>query len=207
MTTRRITQPGQLVARPANEVPWQDIEAVFGQRGSAVTCWCTRFKIPSRVWFLEMPPEVKKDLLRQWTACGVPDAESTAGLVGYAGDEPVAWCAVEPRSSYPNLPRQRLQWEVRGERPDEESVWAVTCFFTRVGHRRTGLMGEMLQAAVELARSRGARAIEGYPMITHPGQEITWDELHVGSRSTFEDCGFQEVGHPTKRRYIMRIDF
>jgi hypothetical protein len=44
-------------------------------------------------------------------------------------------------------------------------------------------------------------------MITRPGQDITWDELHVGSRSMFEAAGLTEVSHPTKRRVVMRIDF
>jgi hypothetical protein len=44
-------------------------------------------------------------------------------------------------------------------------------------------------------------------MLTERGKEITWDELHVGSRSVFEAAGFAEVSHPTKRRVVMRIDF
>jgi hypothetical protein len=52
-----------------------------------------------------------------------------------------------------------------------------------------------------------ARALEGYPMITHPGQEVTWGELHVGSRSIFAAAGFAEVSRPTLRRVVMRIDF
>lgn len=63
----------------------------------------------------------------------------------------------------------------------------------------------LVRAAVDHARRRGAR--EGYPMITEPGQEITWGEMHVGSRSVFEDAGFSEVTHPTLRRVVMRIDF
>jgi hypothetical protein len=43
-------------------------------------------------------------------------------------------------------------------------------------------------------------------MITQPGQEISWDELRVGSRSIFA-AGFAEVSRPTKRRVVMRIDF
>jgi len=43
-------------------------------------------------------------------------------------------------------------------------------------------------------------------MITQPGQEITWGELHVGSRSAFAAAGFHEVSRPTKRRVLMRID-
>src|ERR687894_47671 len=49
--------------------------------------------------------------------------------------------------------------------------------------------------------------LEGYPIITQPGQDITWGEVFVGSRSIFEDAGFAEVSHPTLRRVVMRIDF
>jgi hypothetical protein len=44
-------------------------------------------------------------------------------------------------------------------------------------------------------------------MLTEPGVEITWGELHVGSRNVFAEAGLAEVAHPTKRRYVMRIDF
>lgn len=44
-------------------------------------------------------------------------------------------------------------------------------------------------------------------MITQPGKEITWGELHVGARQVFSDAGFTEVSRPTLRRVVMRIDF
>lgn len=44
-------------------------------------------------------------------------------------------------------------------------------------------------------------------MITTPGTEITWGELHVGSRSIFAAAGFTEVSRPSKRRVVMRIEF
>lgn len=45
------------------------------------------------------------------------------------------------------------------------------------------------------------------PIITHRGREITWGEVHVGSRNVFVAAGFIEVSHPTLRRVVMRIDF
>jgi GNAT superfamily N-acetyltransferase len=78
---------------------------------------------------------------------------------------------------------------------------------TRAGFRHRGVSRALARAAVDFARERGAQALEGYPMITRPGQEITWDELRVGSRSIFADAGFTEVSHPTLRRVVMRIDF
>jgi hypothetical protein len=44
-------------------------------------------------------------------------------------------------------------------------------------------------------------------MFTTPGEEITWGELHVGSRSIFAAAGFGEVSRPSLRRVAMRIDF
>ena len=89
----------------------------------------------------------------------------------------------------------------------DDGVWAVTCFVTRVGFRRRGVMRALARAAVGFARERGARALEGYAMITKPGQEVAWGELYVGSRSIFADAGFAEVSRPTPRRALMRIDF
>ena len=62
-------------------------------------------------------------------------------------------------------------------------------------------------AAVGFARGRGARAVEGYPMLTAPGQDIAWGELSVGARSVFEAAGFREVSRPSPRRVVMRVEF
>jgi GNAT superfamily N-acetyltransferase len=79
--------------------------------------------------------------------------------------------------------------------------------FTRARFRRRGIAYALVSAAVEFARERGARAIEGYPLLTQAGQEITWDEINVGTRSMFAAAGLTEVSHPTPRRVVMRIDF
>ncbi len=68
-------------------------------------------------------------------------------------------------------------------------MWAVTCIFTRAGYRRRGVSAALVRAALDFARARGAGALEGYPMLTAPGEEIAWGELHVGSRSIFGICG------------------
>ena len=44
-------------------------------------------------------------------------------------------------------------------------------------------------------------------MLTEPGQKISWDEIHVGTPSVFAAAGFTEIGRPTKRRLVMRLDF
>jgi len=128
-------------------------------------------------------------------------------LLAYADGEPVGWCSVEPRTAFPYIPDTRIAWRKRGEDKDDDSIWAVACFVTRTEFRHSGVMRALAAAAVGFARERGARALEGYAMITEPGKEITWGELHVGSRSVFAAAGFREVARPTLRRVVMRIDF
>jgi GNAT superfamily N-acetyltransferase len=128
--------------------------------------------------------------------------------VAYLDGEPVGWCAVEPRTAYFGLMRNfRVHWEGRNEDKEDTSVWAVTCFVVRAGYRRRGISRALARASVDFAQERGARSLEGYSMLTAPGEDITWGELHVGKRSIFEAAGFAEVSHPTKRRVVMRIDF
>jgi len=44
-------------------------------------------------------------------------------------------------------------------------------------------------------------------MITEPGKEITWGELHVGALSAHEEAGLRAVSRPCKRRVVTRIYF
>ena len=192
----------------ANRAGCEDLQAVFGSRGSAAGCQCQRFKLAPRESFGSFPIEERARRLRAQTNCGQPRATATSGLVAYLDNEPVGWCAVEPRPAYEGLLRVfRVPWEGRTEDKTDESVWAVTCVFARAGFRRRGIGYALAEASVDFARRSGARALEAYPMITEPGDDITWGELHVGTRSMFAAAGFDEVIRPTPRRVVMRIDF
>jgi GNAT superfamily N-acetyltransferase len=193
-----------LTILPANEVSWDDLQKVFGFRGDASHCQCQRYKIGGRVWD-SIPDEARAAMLRAETNCGDPAAPATTGLVAFLDGEPVGWCALEPRTAYPRLRTTRVPWTGRDEDRDDASVWAVTCFAVRAGYRRQGISRVLAAATVEHARRAGARVVEAYPMATRPGEEITWGELHVGSRSVFADAGYEEVAHPTPRRYVMRV--
>ena len=196
----------QLTIVPANEASWDDLRAVFGTADYPAHCQCQRFKVVGWVW-RDSTLEGRTAMLRVQTACDDPDAESTSGLVAYVDGEPAGWVAVEPRTAYPKLRTTRVPWRGRNEDKDDDGVWAVTCFVVRKGYRGRGLTYPLARATIDFARERGANALEAYPMITQPGKEITWGEVHVGARQVFEDAGFVEVSHPTPRRVVMRIDF
>ena len=205
-TNQESTNTAGLRIVPANQAGSADLEKVFGSRGTAWDCQCQWFQNPGKAFDALSVQERAHDLRAQ-TRCGMPGATSTSGLVAYFGDEPVGWCAVEPRTAYPRLRTSRVAFGGRDEDKDDSGVWAAVCFVTRTGFRRRGVSRALAAAAVDFARSRGARALEGYPLLLPAGKAPMWGELYVGSRSIFADAGFNEVGHPTPRRFVMRIDF
>jgi GNAT superfamily N-acetyltransferase len=206
----RALRTPALRAVPANQAACDDLHVVFGTRGPAARCQCQRYKLRRGEAFAKFPVEERRQRLREQTDCGNPGSGAsgsvaTSGLVAYLDDDPVGWCAVEPRTAYEGLIRNnRVPWTDRAEDKTDPSVWAVTCLFTRVGFRRRGISRALAAAAVDFARSRGARALEAYPILT---KDVLAEELHVGTYATFVAAGFVEVSRPTPRRAVVRIDF
>jgi ribosomal protein S18 acetylase RimI-like enzyme len=199
------TADAALAILPANAASFEDLQAVFGERGPARVCQCQRYKLAPREAFRSFPAAERAQRLRAQTACGDPRAKATSGLLAYADGAPTGWCAVEPRCNYGGLVRNnRVPWDGRDEDKADDTVWAVTCFCIRAGFRRAGVGDALARAAVEHARARGARAIEGYPMVT---TSAILEELHVGTVGMFARAGFTEVARPTPRRAVWRIDF
>ena len=121
-----------------------------------------------------------------------------AGVLAYADGEPVGWCAVAPREQCPKLNHSRILKPV-----DDQPVWSVTCFFVARGFRRHGLSTKLLKAAVDFARARGAKIVEGYP---HDSQKATADAfVYTGLASAFRKAGFKDVARRSKTRPIMRV--
>lgn len=203
---QRPVTAAQLTIVPANQASWDDLVAIFGTTDYPGRCQCQHFKIAGWFW-RDSTQEQRTAMLREQTGCGNRGASATSGLVAYLGDEPVGWVAVEPRTAYPKLRTSRVVWSGRTEDKGDDRIWAVTCFLVRRGYRKRGITYALAAATVGFARERGARALEAYSMATPPGKEITWGEMHVGSRQVFADAGFTEVSHPSPRRVVMRVDF
>jgi GNAT superfamily N-acetyltransferase len=201
-----MTPPADMQIIPVNQAPVGAVRDFFGQRGYHHDCWCQRFKTEGREWYLDQAARgARPDRFMMQSQCGQPGATETNGLVALSGGEVIGWCAVEPRRNFLRL--GQAPWKGRTEDRDDPGIWAATCFVVHREFRRRRISYALALAAVAHARSGAARAIEAYPMITTPGTEITWGELHVGSRSIFAAAGLTEIARPSKRRVVMRLRF
>jgi GNAT superfamily N-acetyltransferase len=180
-----------LESHPLVPERWGDLETLFGEHGATGGCWCMWWR-QTRAEFNSQHGEPNRIALRTIVESGV-----VPGIMAYSVDEPVGWCAVEPRESYPALDRSRTLARV-----DCEPVWSTPCFYIARHFRGKGLMLELLTAAVNWAAEHGARIIEAYPV--EPGDKSPGTALYTGVVPIFQRAGFVEVCRRSKRQPIMR---
>ena len=194
-----------LVIVPANQATATDLDTIYGTRGAVSKCRCQWFKLEKNESLGDIGKAGLRDRQLAQAGCGDPERATTSGLVGYLDDQPVAWCAVEPRPNYVGMLRAtyRVPWDGRDEDKTDRTVWAITCLYTRAGYRDRGISTLMATAAVEFARANGAAAVEAYP-ITHGALSY---ERRAGTPATFGAAGMSEIHQPSKRRMVMRLDF
>ena len=136
---------------------WRDLENLFGKRGACGGCWCMWWRL-TRCEFNKNKGEGNRRSLKK-----IVDSGIVPGIIAYHDSQPMGWCALGPRETYPALERSRTL-----KRVDDKEVWSVVCFFTARQFRHKGVTTNLLKAAVDFARQHGARIIEGY--LTEPGK-------------------------------------
>lgn len=169
---------------------WAELEKLFGKHGAAGGCWCMWWR-QTRAEFSGQHGEPNRIAFKAIVESGI-----VPGLLAYSDGEPVGWCAVEPRESYPALGRSRILARV-----DDEPVWSVPCFYVARHFRGRGLMGELLTAAINWAGRHGARIVEAYPL--EPKSNLH-DSSIYSVVPVFREAGFVEVLRRSERQPIMR---
>jgi len=177
---------------PVTAAHWNDLEALFGERGACGGCWRMSWRKP-KDRFERDKGAANRASLQALVKQGPPP-----GILAYAGGRPVGWCAVAPRREYVRLAASRVL------RPlDDAPVWSVSCFFIARQFRRKGLSVALLDAAVEFVRQQGGRIVEGYPTLAKTAAAsptFAW----TGVLEAFLKAGFQERPRWSESRPIVR---
>jgi GNAT superfamily N-acetyltransferase len=177
---------------PVDQERWDDLVELFGPSGGTRGCWCMARRLPSREVARNGSAE-NRAALEGFVHAGMP-----VGLIGYVDEHPAAWCAVAPRPEYSAIVHSRV---LPIDDPDDDTIWAINCLFVKAGYRGRGLTLPMIEAAIEYARTSGARLVEAYPVKTMPG------DPGRGVLTTFLDAGFTPYAEhriQAKRNVVVR---
>ena len=188
-----------IVVRPATKARFGDVATMLGPKnpGSSV-CWCLSHRLDAKT-NRSLTGRARGEYVKM--LCG---RRVAPGVLAYADGEVAGWAAVAPRSDLPFARSAKIP------HVDDLPVWSVWCIRVRPGYRGRGISHTLLDGAVAYARSRGAPAIEGYP-VDNQGKKVDQTMAYVGTRKLFEDAGFAKTAGTTSvsggfPRVVMRLD-
>jgi ribosomal protein S18 acetylase RimI-like enzyme len=182
---------GRFEIHPVTPDRWPDMVELFERRGPrgghrnapAYGCWCMYWRDRS----LEHGTPKKRAMGALVRRGREP------GLLAYDDGFPVGWISIAPREDYAAI----LQSPQYRPQVDEDGVWSIVCITIDKEARQRGVAGELVDAAVEHAFSRGAGAVEAYPHVSD-GRD------YMGSVPLYERAGFARVRGANKRAIYRR---
>jgi GNAT superfamily N-acetyltransferase len=187
--------------QPLSAESWPALEGLFGRSGASNGCWCAHWRIGPR--YRDRPREENCGNLRLLAQSGQP-----SGLLAFesrpAGDgvppadrAAVGWCSLAPRADLGWLAHARYLGLV-----DDVPTWSIPCFYIRRDFRGRGVTDALIEAALGVAASAGAPALEAYPVDTEvPGHTRN---AFTGTAATFARHGFRVIARRKPDRPIMR---
>ncbi|SDS40043.1 Acetyltransferase (GNAT) family protein [Friedmanniella luteola] len=190
--------PAELETRPVGPPELGVLERLFASERTTRHCWCTAF-CTSRARFAA-----------GWFGGGnrrrfeaLAGGELPMGVLASRDGEPVGWGAAGPRSRYLGADPARHPLLRDRSRAEDGMVWLLPCLVVHADHRRRGVNHALVEAAIALARSHGAVAVEGWPLAA--GEDRPADAF-VGREQLFAELGFQQVDRPAPGRVLVRLD-
>jgi len=167
--------------KPATRARFDDVATMLGPKNpTSSVCWCLSHRLDSKT-NRELVGPARGEYVRSLTSRPI-----APGALAYDDGEVVGWAAVAPRSALP------FERSTKIPHVDDLPVWSVWCIRVRPGHRGRGIAHALLRGAVDYAASKGAPAVEGYP-VDNKGQKVDLTMAYVGTRSLFEKVGFTKA--------------
>jgi GNAT superfamily N-acetyltransferase len=180
-----------LVFRPLTRGLMDEFGAVL--RGSwGMGCWCMYPRLTA-AQTRQLPGPGSLNQRRRAAMAKVAHRRRAPGLLAFAGDTPVGWIAIAPRTELARVEASRAT-----PRVDGEDVWVIPCVTVSKALRGSGIALALIRAAVAYAAGQGAYAVEAYP---RAGATRTGDDnAYFGTEPLFRRAGFQVIRRPLKDR-------
>lgn len=182
----------ELTVEPLTTNNWDKFVQLFGEKGACGNCWCMAFRLKKSEFEKGKTDGSNKKAMQKIVSCKKP-----AGILGFKGELPVAWCAFAPREDFIKLENSRVH-----KRIDNQTVWSIPCFFVDKKFRKQGLSVEFLKKVIIYAKEKGIGIIEAYPVISNGKlpDAFAW----IGLYKCFERAGFKVVDCTSVNRPMVR---
>ena len=185
--------------RPVGPADLTDLTRLFTGSRSTRHCWCMA------------PCTSRSQFARGWLLGGnarrfdalARSSPVPMGVLASVAGAPVGWAACGPRSRYVAAVDPANPLLAGRDATEDDTAWLLPCVYVRRDHRGHGVSHALVGAAVELARTNGAPALEGWPLAEVVGPSA---DAFVGREQVFAELGFRRVARPRPDRVVVRLD-
>src|SRR5258706_885530 len=133
---------------------WDDFVELFGpERGACAGCWCMWPRLRG-IDFKALQKDERREAFRSIVRTG-----PAPGLLAYENRSTVGWVAISPRRAVHRFNISKNSAPTDDAADALDTVWAITCFFVRNSHRRSGLTSRLAEAAAAYAKKRKAPSV------------------------------------------------
>ncbi len=184
----------EYAVKPLGPDTWDAFaELVERHNGVWGGCWCLAFhpKTPDMGQSVEGNRLVKERL--------VSEGQAHAALV-FDEDRAVGWCQFGSPEELPRI-YHRKEYEAGLVEPAD---YRLTCFFVDRDYRRASVSAVALDGALDLIAQAGGGLVEAFPQDTQ-GKKVSASFLYNGTRSLFEQAGFEYERPKGKNHCVMRM--
>lgn len=173
---------------------WNDFETLFlRDKGTHASCFCVYNRITMGE-YIQSTVEWRRAKSKEWVLSG-----QATGVLLYEESIPIAWCQYGKASEFGAFDRRKDY--IALNLPDHlRPTWRITCLFVSKEHRKTGLSGQALDAAlVEIAKAGGG-VVEVFVLKNPKREKIEF----TGSVEMYQRRGFSYVAPIGTTTHLMR---
>lgn len=188
MVNLLISKAGKKVSiQQLSSENWKDFVTLMQTDAQCSECWCLNHREPAGCATGTAAQEKMKQLTAQ---------NKVGGLLAYTNNECVGWIAIDPMSELVGHDCQS------SAKPAE---WSIHCLFVKDGFRGQGLSAVLIRAAIQFARSNGAKVISAFPIPHENRNRFPANEAEFSGRfSTYSKLGFKTIG--TGSEFYQRVE-
>ena len=150
-------------------------------------CWCLNHRAPAGC-ATGVEAQTKMNRL--------VDAQSVHGLLAFEENNPIGWIAVDP-----------MAWLVGHDcqSTGKKDEWSIHCLYVKDGFRGKGISIQLITAAIDYAKSHGAKLISAFPIPHENRNKFPPNEAEFSGRfSTYSKMGFKAVAETSE--FYQRVE-
>lgn len=192
-----------LTIEAARAAHTRGIDALFKAAGSLCYCRFWHFTETNNAW-LARCAAAPMDNQAELEAALAAGSDEARGVVALSGDQLIGWLKVAPAAVMQKAYDRRLYRGLPCFAGERAGVFLIGCALVHPDHRHRGVATALVDGAVRIAPSWGARALEALPR--RPREPVSDEELWTGPMGAFVKNGFVEVHafepYPVLRREL-----